>query len=50
MKFGMSLRYTLGLFVFKFHKDRMGDDVIMTSLKFSKRPSDDKNESDLDGR
>ena len=31
----MSLRYNLGRFVFKFHKIRMGDDVIMTSFKFS---------------
>ena len=34
MKFVMSLRYTLGRFVFKFHKIRFGDDVIMTSLSF----------------
>ena len=32
--FGMSLRYTLDRLVFKFHKNRMGDDVIVTSLKF----------------
>ena len=32
MKFGMPLRYTLGHFVFKFHKNRMVDDVIMTSF------------------
>ena len=31
----MSLWYTLGRFVFKFHEIRMGDDVIMTSFKFS---------------
>ena len=31
MKFDMSLRYTLGRFVFKFHKIRMEDDVIITS-------------------
>ena len=35
MKFGMSLRYTLGRFVFKLHKTRMDYDVIVTSLKFS---------------
>ena len=35
MKFGMSLRYTFGRFVYKFHKIQMGDDVIMTSFKFS---------------
>ena len=35
MKFGMSLKYTLGPFVFKFHKIRIGDDVIMTSFKVS---------------
>ena len=35
IKFRMSLRYTLGRFVFKFHKIRMGDDVTMTSFKFS---------------
>ena len=29
MKFGMSLRYTLGWFVVKFHKNRLGDDVIV---------------------
>ena len=64
----MSLGYTLGRFVFKFHKNGMGDDVIMTSFKFSpkqlsisqillnfqtsylERPSNNKNESDLDGR
>ena len=34
-EFYMSLRYTLGRFVFKFHKIRMGDDVIMMSFKFS---------------
>ena len=34
MKFGMWLRYTLGRFVFRFHKIWMGDDVIMTSYKF----------------
>ena len=35
MKFNRSLRYTLGRFVFKFYKNRMGDDVIMTPFKFS---------------
>ena len=35
MKFGMSLRYPLGQFVFKFHKNRMGDDVIVISFRFS---------------
>ena len=35
IKFGMWLRYTLCRFVFKFHEIRMGDDVIMTSFKFS---------------
>ena len=35
MKFDMSLRYTLGRFEFKFNKTRMGDDVIVTSFKFS---------------
>ena len=34
LKFGMLLRYTLGRFVFKFHKNRMGDDVIVTSFDF----------------
>ena len=29
----MSLRYTLERFVFEFHKNRMGDDVIMTYLQ-----------------
>ena len=29
MKFGMSLRYALGGFVFEFHKNRMNDDVIV---------------------
>ena len=32
MNFGMSFRYILGRFVFNFHKIRMGDAVIMTSL------------------
>ena len=27
----MSFRYTLSRFVFEFHKNRMGDDVIVTS-------------------
>ena len=35
MKFGMSHGYTLGRFVFDFHKIQMGNDVIMTSFKFS---------------
>ena len=35
MKFGRSLWNTIGRFVFKFHKIRMRDDVIMTSFKFS---------------
>ena len=35
MKFSVSLRYTLGRIVFKFHKVRMGDDVIITSFKFT---------------
>ena len=35
MKYGMSLEYTLGQFVFKFLKNRIGDDVIVTSFKFS---------------
>ena len=35
MKVGMSLKYTLGRFVFKFHKNRMGDDVIVTSFNLS---------------
>ena len=30
MKFGMSLRYTLGWLVFEFHKNQMDDDVIVT--------------------
>ena len=34
MTFGMSLRYTRDQFVFKFHKNRMSDDVIMTSSMF----------------
>ena len=29
MKFGVSLRYTLGRLVFRFHKNRMGDDIIV---------------------
>ena len=35
MKFGMSLRYTLDRFVFEFNKVQMGNDVVMTSFKFS---------------
>ena len=35
MKFSMSLRYTLDHIVLKFHKNRMGDDIIVTSFKFS---------------
>ena len=35
IKFGTSLRYTLGQIVFRFHKNRIVDDVIMTSFKFS---------------
>ena len=35
MNFDMSFRYTLGRFVFKFHKNGMGDDVIVTSFTFS---------------
>ena len=35
MKFDLSLRYTIGQFLLKFHKHRMGDDVIVTSFKFS---------------
>ena len=35
MNFSKSLTYTLGRFVFKFHKNLMGDDLIMTSFKFS---------------
>ena len=35
MKLGMMLRYTLGRFMFKLHKNRMDDYVIMTSFKFS---------------
>ena len=31
----MSLRYTFGRFVFEFHKNRIGEDVIVTSFKFS---------------
>ena len=34
MEFGMSLRYTLGRFVFELHKNRMDDDIIKTSFKF----------------
>ena len=34
MKFSMSLIYILGQFVYKFHKIRMGGDIIMTSLSF----------------
>ena len=34
MKFGMSLRYTFGRFVFKFHKVLIDDDVIVTSFIF----------------
>ena len=70
----MLLRYTHGRFVYKFHKNRMGNDIIVTSFKSSpnncphfkfyctykhrtcnqdttiQRPSNDENESDLDGR
>ena len=35
MKFSSSLRYALGRFVFEFDKIWMGDDVIVTSFKFS---------------
>ena len=35
MKFSLSLRYSLGRFVFEFDKILMGDDVIVTSFKFS---------------
>ena len=37
IKFDMSLRsiYTFGRFVFEFNKIQIGDDVIMTSFKFS---------------
>ena len=35
MKFGMSLRYAVGRFMFKFHKIQTDDDVIVTSFKFS---------------
>ena len=35
MKFILPLRYALGRFMFKFEKIRMGDDVIVTSFKFS---------------
>ena len=38
LKFGMSLRYTLGRPVFKFHKNRMVDDVIVTSFKAAFHP------------
>ena len=34
MKFGMSLKYTLGRVVLKFHKNRMGDDVTRRRLSF----------------
>ena len=35
IRFGVSLKYTFGRFVFKFHKYRMGDDVNVTSFKFT---------------
>ena len=35
MNFFKSLRYTLGRFVLKYKKNRMDDDVIVTSFKFS---------------
>ena len=35
MKFGMSLRHSLGRFMFEFHKNQTDDDVIVTSFKFS---------------
>ena len=35
LNFSISLRYTLGRLVFEFHKIRMGDNVIVTSFKFS---------------
>ena len=35
MKIGLSLELTLGQFVFKFHKNLKGNDVIVTSDKFS---------------
>ena len=34
-KFGMPLRYTLGWFVFEFYENRISDDVIVMSFKFS---------------
>ena len=35
MKFNMSLKYTLSRCVYKFHKNRMGGNVIVTSFRFS---------------
>ena len=35
MKFDMLLMYALRRFVFKFHKNQIGDDVIVTFFKFS---------------
>ena len=32
MKFGILLRNALGRYVFRFHKNRMGDEVIVTSF------------------
>ena len=34
MKYGMSLRYTLGRIVFEFHKSQRGYDVIVMSFMF----------------
>ena len=33
------LRYTLGKFIFEFHKKGVGDDIIVTSFKFSPNDS-----------
>ena len=35
MKFGISLKYAFGRFMFESHKNQIDDDVIVTSFKFS---------------
>ena len=34
MKFGLSLRYVFGRFVFESHKNQMDDDIIVTTSSF----------------
>ena len=35
MTFSMSFKYALGRFMFEIHRNRIGDDVIVTSFNFS---------------